>query len=86
MKQKITNDLLNKMFETQGVTLDKVKKQRDWRKLYSWSEKDEKSFRKWATRYLMYHLEIPEETAKFEVLKFIVKFGLEIKSVEPCIN
>lgn len=26
MKQKITNDLLNKMFETQGVTLDKVKK------------------------------------------------------------
>lgn len=25
MKQKITNDLLNKMFETQGVTLDKVK-------------------------------------------------------------
>ena len=82
LNEKEFNEVMSKMFEAVGAKFYSIKrscKGDQWFMKYSWTEDQEKEFRKWLTKYVIKKLGIQPQLADKMVTMFLFEYGWKYK-------
>lgn len=82
LTDKEFDEVMSKMFEAVGAKYYSIKRScsgGEWFLNHSWTEAQEKEFKKWLTKYVMQKLGVPAKLAKKKTEMFLFEYGWRYK-------